>query len=341
MIRPDTRYYRTVPDHPVVRSLTAGVQILLTFFFQHCNKHTGQLNPSLSLLADETRTSYSTVQRNLRVLRDAGIIYAIKKRRAWSYQIRPSAEWRRPPATPSKSVTKQCRRVTCDASYLTGQEPNILIERETHLLKEEAAAAVKTISLLRQEHASRDRSETHNTGGGGSSATPLQHKHTSSPVPSPVPSPTPPAQMGTELPTPEVVDEAQALVFELIKTHPTPGNISRAFDEIARALAGGAKAEEIRASHERWREIWRRYQPGRFIPQLFRWMKDLDWRCPPPLTQEEKDRKAQQARDAEMADPRKRYDWIWDQIAKYPWKFKDYEAEILEFNKQFEAAAAS
>jgi hypothetical protein len=77
---------------------------------------------------------------------------------------------------------------------------------------------------------------------------------------------------------------AQKLVMELISQHPEPGNLQKAVAEIEKLLAarpGAETVEILRRNHAIWRAHWATYAPGRFIPQLWRWVRDGDWQFPP------------------------------------------------------------
>jgi hypothetical protein len=98
------------------------------------------------------------------------------------------------------------------------------------------------------------------------------------------PEPVPPASLPpTFLPSP-VHAQAEALVEELHAVHPQPGLPDRAVPEVEKILAASqdvdATIERIRTNHAAWRLHWDLRRPGQFIPQLWRWFRDGEWkRC--------------------------------------------------------------
>jgi hypothetical protein len=42
-----------------------------------------------------------------------------------------------------------------------------------------------------------------------------------------------------------------------------------------------ATVQTIRSNHGLWRQFWATLPPERFIPQLWRWLRDGEWRIPP------------------------------------------------------------
>jgi hypothetical protein len=83
-------------------------------------------------------------------------------------------------------------------------------------------------------------------------------------------------------PPSEVRQIAEALVEELHADHPQPGLPGKAVVEAERILAAAedvdATIELIRANHGAWKLHWEMQRPGQFIPQLWRWFRDGEWR---------------------------------------------------------------
>src|SRR5262249_52994719 len=75
---------------------------------------------------------------------------------------------------------------------------------------------------------------------------------------------------------------AEALVEELHAEHPKPGLPDKAIAEVERILATAedpkATVERIRRNHAAWKLHWEILRPGQFIPQLWRWFRDGEWR---------------------------------------------------------------
>jgi hypothetical protein len=76
--------------------------------------------------------------------------------------------------------------------------------------------------------------------------------------------------------------QAEALVEELHAIHPQPGLPNKAIPEVEKILAASedvaATMDRIRANHAGWRAHWEMFRPGQFIPQLWRWLRDGEWK---------------------------------------------------------------
>jgi hypothetical protein len=75
---------------------------------------------------------------------------------------------------------------------------------------------------------------------------------------------------------------AEELVEELHVIHPQPGLPDKAVGEVEKILAVAedhpATIALIRANHAMWRAHWEILRPGAFIPQLWRWFRDGEWK---------------------------------------------------------------
>jgi hypothetical protein len=75
---------------------------------------------------------------------------------------------------------------------------------------------------------------------------------------------------------------AAALVEELHAVHPKPGLPDKAIPEVERILAAAedveATIEQIRVNYASWKAHWEMLRPGQFIPQLWRWFRDGEWK---------------------------------------------------------------
>jgi hypothetical protein len=278
MTSPVVPFY-PIPDHPVINRLPAIVREVLGRLYWHRNRVTGQCNPRHETLARMLGCSESTIQRAIRMLRERMVIRATKGRRGNQYEIRPTEEWRKP-------LKRSCP-VTCDEAPVKRQESPVLTEQEAVLLNKRVAA-VPTVG----------------SGGGGSPAALPEKTKTPDPDPSRTPkrhkNPIPPAKRPPnpkEPPNPEPSKEAAMhktgilcaeysekageLVAELLPQHPIAGNPAGAVKAISKVLAEGSTPDSIRQSHSQFRKLWETFRPGRFIPQLARWINDNDWRYPP------------------------------------------------------------
>lgn len=87
-----SRYHR-IPKHPAVNCLPARAQVLLGVLYHRLDSQDVPLNLKHKTLAEDLGCSVGTVQRHMRVLREAGIIRATKGRRASTYKIQPPDQW--------------------------------------------------------------------------------------------------------------------------------------------------------------------------------------------------------------------------------------------------------
>jgi hypothetical protein len=92
-----------------------------------------------------------------------------------------------------------------------------------------------------------------------------------------------PEQLGQDLESPGPLRaRAVALVEDLHAQHPQPGLPDKAIDEAERILRASedvdATVELIRRNHVAWKAHWETLRPGKFIPQLWRWFHDGEWR---------------------------------------------------------------
>ena len=251
-------FFYPIPIHPVSNKLSAIAREVLGRLYWHRNAKTGQCNPRHTTLARALNCSLSTIQRAIRQLRESGIIRAMKGKRGNQYEIRPTEEW-------GKGMDQSCP-VAREEAPVKRQDDFILNEEETLFLNKSVSGVAASFPGT--------------SGGGGA---PAAQKKTA---------PTPPSGSPRELPqkplpekrteeAPEIRERAERLVMELLPQHPQPGNPGGAVKDIAKVLGEGATEEQIRSSHSQWRKMWAVYREGRFIPQLWRWIRDNDWRYPP------------------------------------------------------------
>lgn len=112
--------------------------------------------------------------------------------------------------------------------------------------------------------------------------------------------------------------EAEAIVAELMPLHPEPGNARKAVAVAHKLLttrpqAMAATIQALRDSHASWRLRWAEYKPGRFIPQLWRWIQDGDWVTSPVARKDAKSEKGPYDEAYEMFAR----DGRWDKLLMY------------------------
>jgi hypothetical protein len=74
----------------------------------------------------------------------------------------------------------------------------------------------------------------------------------------------------------------------LLKTHPQPGLPVKALLRLDAILGDDSDtaarcAKLIETRHAQWRKYWDTLEPGKFIPQLWRWLQDNDWFVEPVI----------------------------------------------------------
>jgi hypothetical protein len=123
------------------------------------------------------------------------------------------------------------------------------------------------------------------------------------------------------------VEAATTLVEELVPQHPEPGNPGKAIDEIAKVLDASQDLEQtartIRERHAAWREHWATLPRDRFIPQLWRWLRDGEWNYQPADRKCVKRESFDERRRRELRECDERH---WMMLAKNGW-WEDLAAE--------------
>lgn len=291
------------------------------------NAKTGQLNPRQQTFAEDLNCTVWTIQRHMQTLCQAGMVRAIKGRRSSSYEIRPEVEWRSLPRC--RNVAKQLSLPLVASNSTAVQMPGlngpVLTEVETSLSERKTDAAAKACGLI------GDPDFGDGGGGGGVPAAPktkTPEKAESTPEARPVPAPKPivppvrppkppqPPKKAPPAPPPpaprrsehghhapsEVSARAEEIAEGLAKAHPVTGSFKAACQAVERALEKhGDVGDELQESHRRFLIVWASYEKGRFVPQLWRWVEEGDWRFPPE--KEKADEMAKQAaEDAAKAE---------------------------------------
>lgn len=233
------------PDAAVWKAgITARAKCLFAALIACRNRRTGFCSPRLATLAERLGASLRTIKRALAELVRTGMVIIHRCQVGNRYEIATPDRW-----GGTTSVAD------CGAKSGPSEGPNLAL-RERHILiepdvlqpeEEQRPAAAASVAMVRAAAAASTSC--------GCTATP-----------------TPPA--------------AEALAVDLMATHPEPGNLPRAIAAAAKLLATrpeGAMAilEAVRRNHALWRDRWATYAPGRFIPQLWRWIQEGDWENPP------------------------------------------------------------
>jgi hypothetical protein len=246
------------------KRISARAKLVLAQLKDYRNRQTGQCNPRRAALAAALGTSEDSIKRALIELRRAGLVESKKGQRGNSYVILSTVSaGADPPATASASAKPPGRTVSAGATppgtpvQMRPAEPAASLLTEPYLLnKKNTAAADKATGLLH--------------GSGQPSAASAACSSA--------------AQKNTNTNTCAL---ARALVTELVAVHPQPGLPGKAFDEIHAVLTKAEDPEQtaarIRANHPPWVQYWSGLYADRFIPQLWRWIRDGEWQIPPVI----------------------------------------------------------
>ena len=270
-----------IPETIMRRPLSPKAKLVWGQIKFHYNRRTGQCNPGYALIGREVGISETSVFRAVRELRRAGLLVSTKHVRASSYVVTEFPQpvesvenGGKPPfQTRQNDDSRHVKKTTLDTSKRRVSPAASIYEPiELNLEKGNHAAAVKLEA---------DKEPVENAA-----AAPLptvskktKHEHRAAP---PEPSEkTGQLQLDLEAPD-ELRARAAALVEELHAQHPQPGLPEKAIDEAERILRASedvdAIIELIRRNHPTWKAHWEMLRPGRFIPQLWRWFHDGEWK---------------------------------------------------------------
>jgi len=175
-----------------------------------------------------------------------------------------------------KMDTQDCPEVdTLDCPDLDSLEASILTE-QTKRNRQRGTRAADTLRSVVAEPVKK--------AAAAARPLPLFDEPQTPPAPPQAAPKTPPTQIRVQDPIPGL---ARAMAGELGKVHPQPGLLQRAVPEIERILRAGpdleASGERIWNNHAAWMPYWATLEAGKFIPQLWRWLRDGDWENPPVI----------------------------------------------------------
>ena len=274
--------FSCVPDRILDLGISPRAQSTFHALVSHRNRRTGLCNPKQKTLAERLRCPLRTIQRAFAELRSAGMILAHRTITGNRYDITTPDKWQPPSLAGAQPPSlaggnRQMWRVEAGASLY---EPDVFQPDE----KNDAAAALVTTVAEAAAAASifvenEPEKPTHPAPGGSGSLNENFPGHIAETEKGNFRKNFP----GENFPAQEA---AAAVAAELMAVHPEPGNAPKAVAAVAALVAskpgeGAATLEAVRASHASWRLRWADYAPGRFIPQLWRWIADGDWRNVP------------------------------------------------------------
>lgn len=287
-----TNPFVCLPDAAIWQpGLSAHAKCLFAALLSYRNRRTGMCNPRLTLLADRLGKSLRTIKRALDQLRRAGMVIVQRTLFGNRYEIATPDQWgftmSRDECGAKCGPSARANRGLTQGPSVASQEPDVL----NHMGDEPDADAAVVSSPLAK------------TAATAAAVVVSKPKKPTPPVPAVSGSVNensghmaetekgnfPQNFPGEFFPS----GEAAKIAGELMAVHPEPGNLPKAVAEVAKLLASSAEGvpaavEAIRVSHAAWRVRWAEYGAGRFIPQLWRWIHDGDWRNPPVSRKEVK-----------------------------------------------------
>ena len=252
----------------MAKNISAWARAIYCRLVAYYNRQTGQCNPRIIKLCADLGASASTIKRGLAELRRSGWIVTRRQMRGMTYEFPPVAKSHGVTGEPVHGVTGEPvhgvtgEPVRAAASLLP--EPDLLEPDKAVAADVKLEGVRKPVQKAVQKAAAAAAQDCFAFN-----------------------EPDEPEQN----PTLEVMAEAELIVAELMPIHPEPGNEGKAIEEAAKILAAkpdeiAATVETMRQTHAACRAAWANYGPGRFIPQLWRWFRDGDWKYVRPERRE-------------------------------------------------------
>jgi biotin operon repressor len=255
--------------------LSATARLVFQALVWHRNRKTGQCNPRLGTLARELGLCKDTIWRAMNELRARGCIMSQKGQRGCVYGFAPSASMNQKPRTENQ-----------DAEPAPAYGKSVRTRPENQYA--EAPASLLNLLELKKTVPAADADvklqAVPSSASSAVSPAALEEKNGTQHMPEVVAHPVShPHKPGILFPT--YADDVRELHRDLVAVHPMPGLPERALSGLQTIVdASGDRTETlktVRTNHGLWREFWATLPPERFIPQLWRWLRDGEWRIPP------------------------------------------------------------
>ena len=259
-----------IPFAVMRSSLSLRAKLVWAQIKAHLNRKTGQCNPRYKLIADELGLGVRTVCRAVRELRLAGLLVPAKHVRASSYVLRE-------PGAVEETGFRHANLASLDTPKMRSKTRQF-------------DASIEPIELNLSKGTAADAAGVFTPPGAAAAASVSVEMKPETPAPAG--SPGEPATFGHIAETEKAnfpknfpgdfLSRGAELAVALMTDHPEPGNLPKAISEVEKLVSSApgeaaATIEALRASHASWRLRWAEYAPGRFIPQLWRWIHDGDW----------------------------------------------------------------
>ncbi len=261
-----------LPDAALWQRIGSHAKCLYAALLSYRNRRSGLCNPKLATLAERLGKSIHTIQRALYQLIRTKMVIVKRTLFGNRYILTSPDQWLRDIS--ATECDAKCGTSAYATDGMTHMPPVAPVEPDLYEpYRNEPDAAADCLSTPGKIAAAK----TAAAAAGGVSQKLLNPKTESGDFPQNFPKGKKPWG---------AAPEAEALVAELMAMHPEPGNAPKAVVEAGKLLADApetapATIESLRASHAAWRARWAEYAPGRFIPQLWRWIAEGDWRNSP------------------------------------------------------------
>lgn len=273
------------------RHLSPLARLVWIRLMAHRNRGNGQCNPTHAKLAEELDVSVHRIRRAVPELRRAGLLSGTNKcgRGNW-YSLCEPAVFSQPveaeEIAESTYVSTSCIRKDAQAACAN------MHRLPAHQCSGKASASLYEPDVINQkkEHdAAVEYSGVVEPAQTAAAAPPAVVQKLTTPRPTPAPAPcagqssetSGQLDLGLE-PVDPMHAQAAALVEELHADHPQPGLPDKAVAEVERILRTSddpaAVIATMRANHAAWKAHWEMLRPGQFIPQLWRWFRDGEWK---------------------------------------------------------------
>jgi len=247
--------------------LTAAAKSVLLALENFKNHRTGQCNPKHATLAAAAGgLSISTVQRALNKLGNLGLIRVTRGRYFNRYQIAPRDHWCKYLEIGQNDRSGTAQIIQNDRSQI-GQ--NDRSAPAVSLFSEPDLVELYTPSVVVGVRNTRTRTRGPSEHPAATTAVPLPHLQNGN-------------GNGRER---EIRETARALVTELQREHPQPGETNKARTAAETVLRASsdlpATIATIRESHAAWLDYWDELPGGSFIPYLDLWFTRAYHEGPP------------------------------------------------------------
>jgi DNA-binding transcriptional ArsR family regulator len=258
------------------RDLSNWAQRVLILLDDYRNKVTGQCNPRIKRLAADLGVSYRTITRALAELRKWRLIAVERLRYGYQFIVAARDQWRllllkkfptaveKPPASPPPEAPPPLAFEPFQSGQGCPLSPDNLVHSQPpHLL----------VNLPSETYLSNNEGD----------AVPRSVHHAAAATPAPSIN-----NVFLNQRIPLRSSFTVHLCELLLKTHPQPGLPVKALLRLDAILGDDSDtaarcAKLIETRHAQWRKYWDTLEPGKFIPQLWRWLQDNDWFVEPVI----------------------------------------------------------